>query len=86
MSELRSAIEGFCQDVAGLPDALVEEEFTELYLSVKRDSGASNEEIHHFFAEGMLLNVAAALELGGKPETWSLSGSLAAAKASGGAT
>jgi len=28
---LRSAIEGFCQDVAGLPDALVEEEFTELY-------------------------------------------------------
>ena len=32
--------------------------------SVKRDSGASNEDIHHFFAEGMLLNVAAALELG----------------------
>jgi hypothetical protein len=40
---------------------------------VKRDSGASNEEIHHFFAEGMLLNVAAALELGSGPDTWSLS-------------
>ena len=55
---------------------VVREEFTELYLSVKRDSGASNQEIHHFFAEGMLLNVAAALELGGTPETWSLSGLL----------
>ena len=56
---------------------VVREEFTELYASVKRDSGASNEDIHHFFAEGMLLNVAAALELGGTPETWSLSGLLA---------
>lgn len=55
---------------------VVREEFTALYASVKRDSGASNEDIHHFFAEGMLLNVAAALEIGGKPETWSLSESL----------
>jgi AcrR family transcriptional regulator len=55
---------------------VVREEFTELYLAVKHDSGASNDEIHHFFAEGMLLNVAAALELGGTPETWSLSGLL----------
>jgi AcrR family transcriptional regulator len=55
---------------------VVREEFTELYRSVQRDSGATNEEIHHFFAEGMLLNVAAALELGGTPETWSLSGLL----------
>jgi len=52
---------------------VVREEFTELYAAVKRDSGASNQEIHAFFAEGMLLNVAAALEIGGKPETWSLS-------------
>jgi AcrR family transcriptional regulator len=52
---------------------VVREEFAALYASVKRDSGASNEEIHHFFAEGMLLNVAAALELTGRPETWSLS-------------
>ena len=57
---------------------VVREEFTELYASVKRDSGASNEEIHHFFAEGMLLNVGAALELGGTPATWSLSGLLEA--------
>jgi AcrR family transcriptional regulator len=55
---------------------VVREEFTELYRAVQRDSGATNEEIHHFFAEGMLLNVAAALELGGTPETWSLSGLL----------
>ena len=44
---------------------VVREEFAALYASVKQDSGASNEELHHFFAEGMLLNVAAALELGG---------------------
>lgn len=56
---------------------VVREEFAALYALVKQDSGASNEEIHQFFAEGMLLNVAAALELGGKPETWSLSGLLA---------
>jgi AcrR family transcriptional regulator len=55
---------------------VVREEFAELYATVKRDSGASNQEIHLFFAEGMLLNVAAALELGGSPETWSLSGLL----------
>ena len=55
---------------------VVREEFAALYAAVERDSGASNEEIHHFFAEGMLLNVAAALELGGSPETWSLSGLL----------
>jgi len=55
---------------------VVRDEFAGLYASVKRDSGASNEEIHRFFAEGMLLNVAAALELGGTPETWSLSGLL----------
>jgi len=67
---------------------VVREEFTKLYASVKRESGATNEEIHQFFAEGMLLNVAAALELGGTPETWSLSGLLetAASRAgSGGA-
>ena len=68
--------------------AVVREEFAELYAAVKRDSGASNEEIHQFFAEGMLLNVAAALQLGGTPETWSLSGllesqRLAAASAGG---
>ena len=60
---------------------VVREEFADLYVAVKRDSGASNEEIHRFFAEGMLLNVAAALEIGGKPDTWSLSGLLGQASA-----
>ena len=64
---------------------VVREEFTELYVAVKRDSGASNQEVHAFFAEGMLLNVAAALEIGGKPDTWSLSGLLGQRDASGGA-
>jgi len=67
-------------DVRGV----VREEFANLYASVKQDSGASNEEIHHFFAEGMLLNVAAALELGGAPETWSLSGLLGKSTADAG--
>jgi AcrR family transcriptional regulator len=68
---------------------VVREEFAQLYLAVKRDSGASNEDIHRFFAEGMLLNVAAALELGGTPDTWSLSGLLGTKEdpaGSGGAT
>src|SRR3954452_256826 len=51
---------------------VVREEFSGLYRAVQAESGATNEEIHRFFAEGMLLNVAAALELGGKPDTWSL--------------
>ena len=55
---------------------VVREEFAALYESVERDSGATKEDIHHFFAEGMLLNVAAALEIPGAPETWSLSGFL----------
>ena len=65
---------------------VVREEFTELYVAVKRDSGASNQEVHAFFAEGMLLNVAAALEIGGKPDTWSLSGLLGQRDAPGGAS
>jgi AcrR family transcriptional regulator len=52
---------------------VVREEFAATYAAVKAESGASNEEIHRFFAEGMLLNVAASIELGGRPETWSLS-------------
>ena len=60
------------EDVRGV----VREEFAALYESVERDSGATKEDIHHFFAEGMLLNVAAALEIDGAPESWSLSGFL----------
>ena len=69
--------------------AVVREEFAALHALVKRLSGASDVDLHHFFAEGMLLNVGAILELGGTPETWSL-GQLLEAKAhpggSGGAT
>jgi AcrR family transcriptional regulator len=50
----------------------VREEFTRLHRTVRDESGASPEELHHFFAEGMLLNVGAALELGGHPKEWSL--------------
>jgi AcrR family transcriptional regulator len=56
--------------------AVVREEFAGLCALVKRESGATDADIHQFFAEGMLLNVAAALQLGGTPETWSLSGLL----------
>ena len=55
---------------------VVRQEFAALYQAVERDSGASKEEIHRFFAEGMLLNVAAALEIEGSPQSWSLSGFL----------
>ena len=65
---------------------VVREEFAATYVAVKEDSGASNEEIHRFFAEGMLLNVAAALELGATPDTWSLSGLLGQRDGAGGAS
>jgi AcrR family transcriptional regulator len=61
---------------------VVRDEFADLYDRVRQLSGASEHDLHHFFAEGMLLNVGAALELGGTPETWSL-GQLLDAKAHG---
>jgi AcrR family transcriptional regulator len=63
----------------------VREEFTHLHATVRDLSGASTEDLHHFFAEGMLLNVAAALELGGHPKEWSLDRLLDHADGSGGA-
>jgi AcrR family transcriptional regulator len=51
---------------------VVREEFATLFAAVQRLSGASDEDLHHFFAEGMLLNVWATLELGGSPKAWSL--------------
>ena len=47
--------------------AVVREEFGRLHRRVAEMSGASPQEIHAFFAEGMLLNVAAATGLAGKP-------------------
>jgi len=43
---------------------VVREEFAGLHRRVRELSGASGEEIHRFFAEGMLLNIAAAVEFG----------------------
>jgi len=40
---------------------VVREEWTSLYDSVKRASGADADAIHHWFAEGMLMNVSAAV-------------------------
>jgi len=35
-------------------------------------SGADLQDIHRFFAEGMLLNIAAAVEFAGDPKSWML--------------
>jgi len=43
-----------------------------LYHRVREMSGASREEIHRFFAEGMLLNLGAALGVPGEAESWTL--------------
>jgi AcrR family transcriptional regulator len=51
---------------------VVREEFGALHRKVRELSGASAEELHHFFAEGMLLNIAAAVEVGGNPKSWML--------------
>ena len=51
--------------------AAVGEEFARLHRYVADRSGASAEELHAFFAEGMLLNVGAAIRLNGEPGTWS---------------
>lgn len=51
---------------------VVREEFARVHRLVESASGAPPEQIHAFFAEGMLLNVGAAVELEGHPLTWSL--------------
>jgi hypothetical protein len=50
----------------------VREEFARVHRLVEEASGASPEQVHAFFAEGMLLNVGAAVELEGHPMTWSV--------------
>src|SRR4051794_34555754 len=40
---------------------VVRDEWTALYDAVSRVSGADEDSIHHWFAEGMLMNVAAAV-------------------------
>jgi AcrR family transcriptional regulator len=52
--------------------AAVREGWGLLYRRVREVSGASREEIHQFFAEGMLLNLGAAVGLPGAVKDWSL--------------
>jgi AcrR family transcriptional regulator len=52
--------------------AVVREEFGLLHRRVREVSGASPEELHQFFAEGMLLNLGAAVGLPGQAATWTL--------------
>ena len=52
--------------------AVVREEFARLHRYVTQAAGATTDEVHHFFAEGMLLNVGAAVQLPGEPLTWTL--------------
>jgi AcrR family transcriptional regulator len=59
-----------CSD--GDVQSVVREEFGRLHRRVRELSGASREELHHFFAEGMLLNIAAAVEIEGDPKSWML--------------
>jgi AcrR family transcriptional regulator len=51
---------------------VVREEFGRLHRRVAELSGATADELHQFFAQGMLLNIAAAVELEGDPESWLL--------------
>ena len=51
---------------------VVREEWGLLYRRVTEASGASREELHQFFAEGMLLNLGAATGLPGEAKDWSL--------------
>ena len=51
---------------------VVRAEFNRLHRFVTDTTGATPEEVHHFFAEGMLLNVGAAVQLPGEPVTWTL--------------
>jgi AcrR family transcriptional regulator len=52
--------------------AAVREGWGRLYRRVVAVSGASREEIHQFFAEGMLLNLGAAVGLPGAARDWTL--------------
>ena len=50
----------------------VREEFARLHQRVAEISGASMQDVHRFFAEGMLLNIAAAVEFETRPKAWLL--------------
>ena len=50
----------------------VREGWGQLYRRVRDVSGASQDELHQFFAEGMLLNLGAAVGLPGEAKDWTL--------------
>jgi AcrR family transcriptional regulator len=52
--------------------AVVRSEFQGLHRYVAATTGASPQDLHHFFAEGMLMNVGAAVQLPGEPIGWTL--------------
>jgi len=52
--------------------SVVRDEFGTLHRRVAELSGASPLEVHQFFSEGMLLNIAAAVGFEGKPKAWLL--------------
>ena len=52
--------------------SVVRVEWGRLYRRVSEVSGASKHEIHQFFAEGMLLNLGAAVGLPGEAKDWTL--------------
>jgi AcrR family transcriptional regulator len=52
--------------------SVVREEFGQLHRRVREVSGATPEDLHQFFAEGMLLNLGAAVGLPGEAATWTL--------------
>ena len=52
--------------------AVVREEWGRLHRRVREISGASPEDLHTFFAQGMLLNLGAAIGLPGEAATWTL--------------
>jgi AcrR family transcriptional regulator len=51
---------------------VVRDEWGRLYRSVADASGATKEELHDFFAKGMLLNLGAATGLPGEAKNWTL--------------
>jgi AcrR family transcriptional regulator len=50
--------------------AVVQRRYGALYQWVQESVGAEDEEMHRFFANGMLLNVAAAIDLPSVGESW----------------
>jgi AcrR family transcriptional regulator len=52
--------------------AAVREGWRQLYGRVREMSGASTQELHEFFGQGMLLNLGAAVGLPGEAKDWTL--------------